>query len=76
MTGTIKSLVRKTEKTRGGFGFIVDEFGDERFFHAKNLRSAGTFESLREGLRVQFDPFTDDRGRGNGLRADNVQVIA
>lgn len=78
MKGKIKSVIRKTAQQKGGFGFIIDEVGQERFFHARNLaRASGPFESLREGLHVEFEPVTTDQtGKGNALRADNVRVIA
>ncbi|MEM7452889.1 MAG: cold shock domain-containing protein [Planctomycetota bacterium] len=61
--GTIKKLTDK------GFGFIQGDSGDI-FFHVSAL-AEGTFEDLREGLKVQYD-----EGNGpKGPRAENVRVI-
>ena len=58
--GTIKRLV--FEK---GFGFVADENGSEYFFHQS---AAASFDSLREGQAVTFQP-----GQGpKGPRAENV----
>ena len=59
--GTVKRLV--FEK---GFGFIADGAGHEYFFHQS---SCSTFDSLREGQQVTFEP-----GQGpKGPRAERVQ---
>jgi CspA family cold shock protein len=61
--GTIKKLTDK------GFGFIEGENGDI-FFHHSALQEA-TYESLREGQRVEYS-----EGRGpKGPRAENVKVM-
>lgn len=55
----------------GGYGFLTDESGADRFFHANEVKGT-TFDSLREGLHVTFEPIEI---QGKGLRAANVQVI-
>lgn len=73
MKGVIKTL------NRGKFfGFIRDENGDERFFHANNLDGVISsddrvrlFSAMTEGQRVEF---VDIRGE-KGLRADHVKVV-
>lgn len=63
--GTIKKLTDK------GFGFIAAEGqrGDV-FFHLSELRGS-TFESLREGQKVEYE-----LGQGpKGKRAENVKII-
>ena len=61
--GTIKKLI--SEK---GFGFIQGE-NQELFFHHSAVQGA-SFESLREGQRVEY---TEGRGP-KGPRAENVTV--
>lgn len=61
--GTIKRLTDK------GFGFIDTGADKDLFFHMSNLEGI-SFEELREGQRVTFNP-----GDGpKGPRAENVQV--
>lgn len=76
MTGTITAIIRKREGQNGGFGFIKDEHGQERFFHAHNLIPVRqvNFEKLREGQAVEFEPVAV-KGKGNGLRAEKVRLI-
>ena len=62
--GTIKKITDK------GFGFIEGERGDI-FFHHSSV-SEGSFESLREGQKVEY---TEGRGP-KGSRAENVRVVA
>ena len=60
--GTVKRLV--SDK---GFGFVADDAGHEYFFHQSACPS---FDSLREGQQVTFEP-----GQGpKGPRAERVQV--
>lgn len=60
VNGTIKRLV--FEK---GFGFVADDSGHEYFFHQS---ACASFESLREGQTVTFEP-----GQGpKGPRAEKV----
>lgn len=92
MTGTITTLIRKQEQRKradgtadqGGYGFIRDEDGHDRFFHARDVVTPEgapaqiLFESLKEGTRVEFAPLSgchSRTGTGNGLRADQVRVI-
>lgn len=59
-----------TIKRSKGFGFIRDEAGQDRFFHANEVRGT-TYEQLHEGLNVDFEPIELE---GRGLRAVNVRV--
>jgi CspA family cold shock protein len=60
--GTIKRLV--SEK---GFGFVAAPDGQEYFFHQS---SCASFDSLREGAQVTFEP-----GQGpKGPRAENISL--
>ena len=76
MTGVITSLkrVHMVEGVKkGGFGFICDEAGLDRFFHANNVRGV-TFDDLLEGQTVEFVPIERKGGKGNGLAAESVTV--
>jgi cold shock CspA family protein len=77
MRGRITNLVRKTETHNGGFGFIRDEQGHDRWFHARDLRGI-TFKQVQVNDTVEFEPRDNcsggRNGRGNGLRAENVTV--
>lgn len=77
MRGTVTTVKRDK-----GFGFLIDEGGQERFFHANGLAVPSTFPQLKEGLTVDFEPYEDrvsrrrqQGDRDNGLRARNIQVV-
>ena len=53
------------------YGFIVDECGDERFFHISKTVIA-TRELIAEGALVAFEPIETPRG----LAADYVRVLS
>ena len=76
MTGTVTKIFRNAEgrKDHGGYFFIKDEEGHDRFAHARDI-GQDVFPQLREGARVEFEPRKVDKGRGNGLRAENVRVV-
>lgn len=97
MTGTITTLIKKSENRmradntpdRGGYGFIRDDEGHDRFFHARDLvtpdgkggfrPAQSTFEQLKEGVKVEFTGTSGAKSRtggGNGLRAETVRVVA
>ena len=61
-TGTIKRIARDK-----GFGFIRDASGQEYFFHRSAVQ--GSFDSLTEGQRVNFD----EEDSPKGPRASNVR---
>ena len=61
-TGTIKRIARDK-----GFGFIRDANGQEYFFHRSAVQ--GSFDSLTEGQRVNFD----EEDSPKGPRANNVR---
>ena len=62
--GTIKKLMDK------GFGFIEGERGDIFFHHS--AVTEGSFDSLQEGQRVEYD-----EGSGpKGPCAENVKVVS
>jgi cold shock CspA family protein len=56
----------------GGFGFIKDENGQDRFFLARDVET-GTFSPALEGLAAEFEP-AHVPGKGNGLRALHIHV--
>lgn len=82
MTGIIMKLKFRTDQEKGGYGFIRDAQGRDRFFHANDLRDEhdravpGLFAHLREGERVTFEPRDMSAGKGNGLRAELVKLCA
>ena len=64
LNGTIKRLV--SEK---GFGFILADDGNDRFFHNSACNQI-RFDDLQEGQAVTFD-----RGQGpKGPRGENVRL--
>jgi CspA family cold shock protein len=67
MNGTIKRLTADR-----GFGFIRGEDGAEYFFHRSELRGGLTFEELKEGQQVSFEPRRGDKGP----RAGEVKAAA
>ena len=72
MTGEILAVLQKK-----GYGFIRDEDGQERFFHANSVmsgdvKSAALFTGLEIGMKVRFKAVEI---QGKGLRAENVEVI-
>jgi CspA family cold shock protein len=63
-TGTIKRIARDK-----GFGFIRDASGQEYFFHRSAVQ--GSFDSLTEGQRVNFDEEESPKGpRANNVRPE------
>lgn len=66
MKGVIKAL-----KKDSGYGFLRDEIGQDRFFHANHVEET-TFQQLQEGLAVEFEPYEEP---GKGLRAREVRII-
>jgi CspA family cold shock protein len=51
-----------------GFGFIVNEEGQDVFVHYTNINSDG-FRCLREGQIVEYEEFESDKGlQGRGVR--------
>ncbi len=61
MTGTIKKLLE-------GYGFLTDQTGVDRFFHATSTED---FRSLQEGDEVRFEAVESKRGP----RAEKVVVL-
>ena len=57
MTGSVKSLSRDR-----GFGFIRGEDGHDYFLHRSELRGGLSFDELKEGDRVAFEPRQSDKG--------------
>ena len=53
-----------------GYGFIVDEQGNDIFVHYSIIPGKG-FKSLEEGKEVVFELVNTDKG----LQATNVKVI-
>lgn len=53
-----------------GFGFIMQESGQDVFVHHSSIQGAG-FKTLNEGETVSFDVITSDKGP----KAENVQRL-
>jgi cold shock CspA family protein len=69
MTGTIKTTITRGPEDR--FGFIIDEEGQDRYFHARDLEGID-ISAVAHGACVAFEPFVGGR---NGLRARRITVI-
>ena len=70
MKGVITAVIRGQGGKGGGYGFILDERNEARFFHLRNLVNR-RFDQLKEGLAVTFEPVTiPDRG----FRAEKVTI--
>lgn len=52
-----------------GFGFIVNQHGDDIFVHYKDIQGAG-FKTLHENDRVTYTLAKGEKG----LKAQNVQL--
>ena len=57
-----------------GYGFIRDEAGRSRFMHAKEVIPAGTFDLMRDGMTVEFEP-SNTGEKSDGLRALQVRLV-
>lgn len=85
MNGEITTVIPKTEDRPGGYGFIRDEQGEDRFFHARDLTNRAfaalctEFKALPKGarLKVTFEPAqgASRNGSGNNLRAEQVTIL-
>lgn len=67
MQGIVKAVKRDK-----GFGFITDESGQDRFFHANHLEGVA-FDELQEGDKVEFEPYTEEK---KGERARRVRLAS
>lgn len=56
---------------RKGYGFIVDEEGDDVFVHFSAIKSNRQFKTLDDGVNVEYELIKDDKGK----KADCVRVI-
>lgn len=54
-----------------GFGFIMQDTGQDVFVHHTSIQGGG-FKTLNEGEAVNFDVVNSDKG----LKAENVQRVA
>lgn len=54
-----------------GFGFVVNEQGDDVFIHFTNIEKDG-FKCLRDGQTVMYEEFD----AGKGLQGKNVKIMA
>ena len=70
LTGTRMQGAVKWFNESKGFGFILDDGGEEVFVHFSAIQADG-FKSLAEGDRVEFDVVPGEKGR----QAANVTRI-
>lgn len=75
MTGKVTNIIRKTAERKGGYFFVHDSEDRDRFAHARDLRGT-KFDDLRENDQVEFEPIERQGGKGNGLGAEKVRVVA
>lgn len=54
-----------------GFGFIVDDEGDDVFVHYSVIQSDSKFKTLEDGKEVEFDLLID----GKGKKAETCKVL-
>jgi len=64
MNGTIKATNER------GFGFITDPTGDDYFYHRTDVADGTSFDGLREGDPVTFEPV--EPAPPKGRRASQV----
>lgn len=64
MEGRVKKLMDR------GYGFIEDMDGSSYFFHKSEVKDI-SFDELKEGNLVSFDPEEGEKGK----KATNVQRI-
>lgn len=65
--GHIKTLNRERQ-----FGFIRDSEGVPRFFHETAVLRGVSFDDLKQGQAVEFEP----KDHIKGPRAENVRLAA
>ena len=68
----IPGTIAMVNKARG-FAIVKDEQGIEYLAHIYKFRRQEDFDSLGKGDIVTFEPFHDTHGKGNGLRAREVE---
>jgi cold shock CspA family protein len=62
-----------------GYGFVRGEDGHLRFMHANDVVPVRAFDTMHEGMPVEFKPIDigeQTRGKGNGLRAIEIRAVA
>ena len=57
--------------TKKGYGFIVDEEGNDVFVHYTSIETDSDYKNLDEGDEVEFELRVDDKG----LKAKTVRVL-
>jgi cold shock CspA family protein len=76
MTGVVTKIIRKEETRtmdKGGYFFVRDNDGFDRFAHARDLIGI-SFAQLTENALVEFTPIEGGQ-RGNGRRAEKVSPV-
>ena len=67
MRGTVIRLLPNK-----GYGFVRDQEGRTRFFHAKAFVVSGDFDLVMEGFCLEFEPVNLEDQR---LRCEQVEII-
>lgn len=67
MRGTVIRLL-----ANHGYGFVRDQEGRTRFFHAKAFTNSGDFDLVMVNYVLEFDPVVTEEGK---LRGENVEII-
>ncbi|MDO9531606.1 MAG: cold shock domain-containing protein [Deltaproteobacteria bacterium] len=68
MNRTYEGIVTSFDR---GYGFILDEYGEQQYVFHKDILMEG-YRRLTPGQRVRF---TLDFGKGDRMKATNVEVI-
>lgn len=68
MRGTVIRLLPNK-----GYGFVRDQEGRTRFFHAKAFINSSDFDLVMEGFVLEFEPAVNDDG--DRLRCDKTEII-
>jgi cold shock CspA family protein len=58
-----------------GYGFVIDENGQERFLHARDFVRSNDFVQTSIGDSLTFVPTRRDRGGRNGLACQEVERV-
>lgn len=67
----LKGQITSLSSSARGFGFLMDEEGQERFFHVTMLELGLVFADLAVGDLVTFEPLMTARG----ARAMGIQLV-
>jgi cold shock CspA family protein len=72
MTTRIQGSVKEISTRKPIFGIILGDDDREYFFMPSSCQFKQTYWCLHPGSRLEFHPFTSDRG----LRAEDISVLS